>query len=564
LQDWLKRHGLVLAIVAVVIALTDAYYLGDTADYVGSVLTNATNPQGARWNPLWEFGHLLWRPLGLILLKVLHSVSSDGFGLPPHLLLTRAFIAVNILCGVGVAVLTHSLALSVTRSRLIAACVAIAFLVSNGVLNYTQTGNAYITGLFFVTLGVWVIRQGIDSGRFSTGAAIAGGSAVAVSALFWFPFAFVAPAAAAMPFIWQRSLNASRNAVIGFVLQILVAAGLVLLLVYGAVVLHLGIHSVADLKEWVLSAGHGVKPGLATNSMRLVFGIPRSFIELGDDGKLIKRYLLRDPYAETTLVDVVRTAAPPLLLFYSTLAALVWAAAKSAEGRRVLWVCAAAAIPVIFFAVVVFEAGSMERYFPVYPFLALLVACGLQNTSWRNPHRYLAAILFAVIVVRSGLAMSHSRAEQRQQAQATRITPVRQDAARSDVLVLLNYQDELMHFVKTFPFHPSNRPSPVPIFCVFEPGNARMNVWREDFAARVIKAWNDGGTVWVSKRFITERPSPEWNWVEGDDRRISWAGSREFFRQFEYNRDSGGADGFVALQRSEANRNHLLPLIASR
>lgn len=560
----LKQHGFVITLFVAAVLFTDAYYLGDTADYVGSVLSRGDNNGAAKWDPLWEFGHVLWRPLGLVLLKALYALSADGFGLPAHLLLTRAFIAVNVLCGLGVAVLMHALALSATRSRIIAGCTAAAFILSNAILNYTQTGNAYIAGLFFVTLGVWVIKRSTDAGRLAIRAAIWGGMAVACAALFWFPYAFVIPAAALIPLVWRRPGNAPTGTGIRFAIQTICAAGLVMALVYGAVILHLRIHSIGDLQDWVASAGHGVKPGLATNSMRMVFGIPRAFIELGDDGKLIKRFLLRDPYAPTSAMDVARTAFPPLVLFYGAVAMLLWSAAKSLEGRRAIYSFAIASLPVILFAVVIFEAGSMERYLPIYPFLALVLAAGLDNGSRLNAHRYLAGVLLALIVVRSGLAMSHPRAAERQREQADRIQPVRQDVNRTGVLVLLNYQDELMHFVKTFPFHPSNRPKPVPIFCVFEPGNARMNVWRESFAKRVIQAWDDGGTVWLSKRFVADRPVAPWDWVEGDDPRITWAGSRDFFRQFEYHRDSGGDDGFIELQRSEANRNHLAPLISSR
>jgi hypothetical protein len=382
--------------------------------------------------------------------------------------------------------------------------------------------------------------------------------------LFWFPYVFVAPAAAVISLVYRRSSDVTLQNALRFALKTLIATSLVLILVYGAVVLHLGISSPSEVKDWILSAGHGVKPGMVTNSMRMVFGIPRSFIEMGDDGKMIKRYLYRDPYAPTSIADIATTSGLPLALFYGTLAVLLWSASRSREGRQALLILAVAAAPVGFFAVVVFEAGSMERYLPIYPFLALAVAHGLQPAFRWNVHRWLAAVLFGFIAIKSGMAMSPMRAAERQQAQVDRIGAIRQELSSTGVLVILNYQDEVMHFAKTYPFHPLNRPKAVATYSVFETGNARMNIWREEFAQRVVRAWNEEGTVWVAKRFLAERPLPSWNWVEGEDARISWTLSREFFRQFEYERETGGEDGFVVLKRSEANRSRLEPLAASR
>jgi hypothetical protein len=89
------------------------------------------------------------------------------------------------------------------------------------------------------------------------------------------------------------------------------------------------------------------------------------------------------------------------------------------------------------------------------------------------------------------------------------------------------------------------------------PGTSWNTHWREDFASRVLATWRAGGATWISKRALSERPKAEWNWAEGDDRRVSWKDFPNLCRQFELGDSVGGPDGFVQILSSPKNEQFL-------
>ena len=54
------------------------------------------------------------------------------------------------------------------------------------------------------------------------------------------------------------------------------------------------------------------------------------------------------------------------------------------------------------------------------------------------------------------------------------------------------------------------------------PGQEENAHWREHFGRRIVAVWDKGGDVWIAKRLLAETPRPEWTWVEGDDKYLSW------------------------------------------
>ena len=56
---------------------------------------------------------------------------------------------------------------------------------------------------------------------------------------------------------------------------------------------------------------------------------------------------------------------------------------------------------------------------------------------------------------------------------------------------------------------------------------------------------------------MSARPQAHWNWVEGDDKRVSWTDVYSFFIGFELGESVGGDDGFVRLLPSERNKSLL-------
>ena len=59
-------------------------------------------------------------------------------------------------------------------------------------------------------------------------------------------------------------------------------------------VAHLHLFRLQDLLTWISTASHGVDHIRGVS--RAVFGFARSFVNMGRDGLLYKRFLLHDPY----------------------------------------------------------------------------------------------------------------------------------------------------------------------------------------------------------------------------------------------------------------------------
>ena len=67
--------------------------------------------------------------------------------------------------------------------------------------------------------------------------------------------------------------------------------------------------------------------------------------------------------------------------------------------------------------------------------------------------------------------------------------------------------------------------------------------------------------MWIRKRVLAARPRPEWNWVEGADPRLSWAGIHTFFSRLDVGQSIGDDDGFALLLSSPNNRALFIRLL---
>src|SRR5262249_50797939 len=144
---------------------TNAHFMADTGGYIVSILAYdgvseyvAENPVVGDFhseNPFWDFGHLLWRPLGLVLYKTLGPLSKFLVGSDPGINVVFLLMALNFVAGLVCVLLLHSLVMRITGNLLAANLAAIAFIFSHGFLNFAQTGSAYITGLALLLSGIY-------------------------------------------------------------------------------------------------------------------------------------------------------------------------------------------------------------------------------------------------------------------------------------------------------------------------------------------------------------------------------------------------------------------------
>jgi len=553
---------LVAALYVSASLFTNAHFMADSGGYVVSILSYAgvdeyvvENPTAANFraeNSFWDFGHLLWRPLGLLLFKIFRPLSSLVIGPDPAHNVMFLLMAVNFIAGLVSAVLLYLLIDSLTNRRWLTVFVAACFIFSNGLLNFTQTGSSYIAALAFLIAGLYLLLK--DKGNLSTRNAIGGGLACAAAVTMWFPFIVVVPATLLAPFVLFGSARPLKSSTIYAGAAFSVAA----LAAYLVVMMAIGVHSVADLREWIVVAAHGVRQ---SGLPRMLFGFARSLIHLGNDGVLFKRFLLHDSLNPVSAFDLVRFSLWKLMLFYLAVATtLLGLLLKSA--RRMLVLFLLTALPLIAFAIK-FDGGAVERYLPLYPIIFLAFGWVLAQSQLPRLLKIVPVLFFCVAILVNSSVMARMVLDRQKQQTSERVQAVVPKLKPNSWLVTTHLQDDLVNFQASFPFEPINRHNIYHVYPLVVLNSDQAARWQEEFAANMLKAWSNGGDAWLSARMLSVKPEPHWNWVEGDDPRVKWDDIYKFFSQLHTGDVASGADGFVLLEKSDANVQ-LLNMIVQR
>jgi hypothetical protein len=542
LAGWLRTYGLAIALYIAVIALTGAQFMGDTVGYAEAIVESK----------LFEFGHFLWFPLGWILSAALGPFT----GLDARMNVIFALVAANWIAGLLSVVLIYSLVIRIAQREWVANLVTSGFIISQGFLDLAQTGCSYIPGLALLMLGLWLMIREEQRRNYSLASAVLAGSAFAAAIGLWFPYVTVVPGTlTASLFIFgftrERFTFAARAAVV------LCGVGA---LIYGSAAAAQGIHTWSGLRDWIHSSSHGITDH--GNLPRLVFSIPRSFTFTGHDGVLFKRFLHHDPFNPVSFMGLVGAGLWKLLFFYLLLGATVLGLMRSMGGRRFLLFLTTSAVPLTALALY-WEAGAIERYVPLYPAIFLCFAYLLSQSPPLIAYRFLLVAWIAANLIVNFTAMTKSTLAERQERVAARIEALEPVLKPKSSVATISQQDELWAFYWDFPFHPINRHRSLAVFHIQEPGTTQILVWRQEFATKARSVWSDGGDLWISKRVLSPRPAAEWNWVEGEDPRISWADIYGYFSQFEFGQAVGGEDGFYLLSPSAKNKQLMAALRSS-
>jgi hypothetical protein len=553
---------LIAALYVSASVFTNAHFMADSGGYVVSILAYAgvdeyvvENPTAANFraeNSFWDFGHLLWRPLGLLLFKIFRLLSSRVIGPDPAHNVMFLLMAVNFVAGLVSAVLLYLLIDLLTNRHWLAVFVAACFIFSNGLLNFTQTGSSYIAALAFLIAGLYLLLKG--KGDLSKRNAIAGGLACAAAVTMWFPFVPVVPATLLAPIALFGSARRLKLPIIyaGAAFSVAVLAA------YAVVMVAVGVHSVADFREWMAVATHGVRQ---SGLPRMLFGFARSFIHLGNDGVLFKRFLLHDSLNPVSALDLVRFSLWKLMLFYVAAAAvLLGLLLKSA--RRMLVLLLLTALPLIAFAIK-FDGGAVERYLPLYPVIFLALGWVLAQSQLPRVVKIMPVLFFCVAILVNSSVMARVVLDRQKEQTSGRVQAVVPKLKPNSWLVTTHLQDDLVNFQANFPFEPINRHNTYHVYPLVVLNSDQAARWQEEFAANMLKAWSRGGDAWLSARMLSAKPEPHWNWVEGDDPRVKWDDIYKFFSQLHKGDVASGADGFVLLEKSDANVQ-LLNMIVQR
>jgi MFS family permease len=544
---WLKVAPVIVIFLSAV-WLTRPSYIADTARYINEIRVHRAGLLPAGQDPFWDFGHTAWRPLINALFDRFGYLVQRARGGDEVQVLAWLMIALNV-CAAFAAVLLLWAIVRRCAGAWAALIVSAALLCTNAVLDYSRSGAPYVAALACLLASLWLADLSARRRRYFLPALA--GLCLGGSVVLWFPFVLAIPAAILYAaYAWKGPTGArirALAAIAGF-------CGIAIIGTYSIVAQKRQIGSYAEMKSWIASSRNNWDQ--TDKLKRAISGVPRSFLDLGDDTLRLKRYVFHDPYAPVTLADVLFTPGTlKVLLFYLFTGAMLAALWKDARSREVLFLLFAAAVPVLLFAVTLFEPGSTERYLPAYPFFFLAAARALEaGGPGRHVRRWLgAAFLIGVLCAGNIYAKAGPRAAGNYSAFLARKEVLDNRAPRDSMAAVINFWDPLYRIPPLRLLDSRAQLRNVRVYDTIEVASTRVFRWRQEFAQNALTHWSRHGQVWLSRRLLAARPQPDWKWVEGDTGRVSWRELTRFFRSLHVESEVGGSDGFVLLTRDDYN-----------
>ncbi len=526
-----ERLRVILAAVAVsvlILAITTPENTGDARDYAHDV---ATAPSSGS-TTLLEPGHLLWRPLGVILREAIGGFSpgrAASIRDAQNMLAVVSRVA-TVLLATCIGLMTLALVGSVPAG------VAGATLAALGacVVNYGQAGVAYVASAALTSLAVLLGTTGPPAARLPRAAAA--GILLALSVLLWLPFILVIPAALVAIYQLPPPGNVSRRRA---ALTATMACALVGIPVYLVAAAANNIESIPGFVHWIGQSSHGIsRPGVA----RVVLGMSRSFVNMGNDGSEVRRYLVGDSLNPVTRAELATLSLwPKIALFYLALGCVAWFALQRDRGRELLLCFLVAMVPVMALGVA-WSGGEEERYLPLYPFLFPLVVWAAWSAA-RERQRLVptAVAVFGSLLMINLWALGPVVAHRRSVAQGSRLGCVAPMLSANAVIVVPHMGDPLVTFDRDRLTEPPRSAETRILFLLpstLRPGEA----WEETLAYWVQEATSAGGRVFVPA-YVVDSVPPRWAaWVEGEEYGVRWSEVRKAFAALEMKRPCEGTE----------------------
>ncbi len=530
-----------VAVYAVMSQLTGAFFMADTVDYGTDVYHHIYPPP----RTFWDFGQLFWRPLGWLLFRIFAPVIGWFTAPDPWTGVIRILMTLNWLAGLACVLLLRACLHRFSIRPTIANFCTLAFLLSNAFLNYIHTGSPYIPGLTFLLVGLYLLAGPAETSPSPWRPVWAAG-ALALAVCLWFPCIFAVPGILATPLLYRGDSHYNRTLALRATIYFLIMG----LFAYGLVMVGLGLYTPEGIFRWV-TAKSAATVGVQ-GITRAIFGLARSFINMGDDAVLFKRFLLHDPYNPVSAVELARASLLKLFLFFGLLIVVLKQLLRSAD-RRIFWAFLAVAAPVFAFAPFS-HGGNIELYLPFCPIFFIAVGCALTDDRAPAYLKWFSAVVLLVGIFSNFSATSiFTLGKERQHAQerVKDLLPLLNSKSR---VIVLDVNDEFQNFKRSYPFLPIVRYDMIRTYAAVNVGTPKDLHWQRDLAQFVLKTWGAGGDIWVSMRVLEVRPQRNWNWVEGADPHVTWSMVRSFFAEFDYGRSAGGEDGFLLLPSTERNK----------
>ena len=541
----LKTYWIPFFIYLVATSMTRAPWIGDTVGYARAI-------EQARFD---DFGHFLWLPLGWLASRALGPFAEFAVGSNERLKIVWTLMLINWLAGLAVVLMIYDLSRRMVTKLWIALISSTAVVFTHGFLISVHSGNSYVPGLALLCVGLSILLSANDRSVLRWRTPLAAGTALAISVSLWVPFVYAIPAALVSPIlVYGRS---RQHLVLAGRTTLVMSVVAATIFVIGAT--FLGIHTVGGLLAWVESASHGL---VGNNGIpRMALGFSRSFINVGDDGVLFKRFLVGDPFNPVTVFDLARRSAWKIGLFYFFIGSMLLTLSRTAQGRRLVALWFVNAIPVLGFGLM-WQGGDLERYMALYPVTYVGLAHGLSGDRSR---RWFLPVTLAFVGATSVASMERmarpavARQEDKALARLKDLMPL---LKAESLVCTINQQDPVWSFTWNFPFHPLNRDDRLNTYNMIEPGTSREERWREEFAAHALDTWRRGGDVWITVRVQSAKPQFDWVWAEGGDS-VSWTDITGLFARLQLGEPVGADDGFALLLPSVLNQEAVRELVPS-
>ncbi|HLH02990.1 MAG TPA: hypothetical protein VKX25_09490 [Bryobacteraceae bacterium] len=524
----------------------------DTFDYARHVIDQSHHLFKPHQSPFWDFGHVLWRPLGFAVWTPLAG-SLRAF-LPDDILAAGSVLmGLSIVTGLAGAIFLYLLLARTTGKAELAAAVTVAYLATHALLFYTPTGMAYIAGISCQIAALYFFDRFTSRGHLDALHGALAGLLLGLSVVIWFPYVLSVPGIICYALLIPEKSSTGvvspdvRHripATLGFAAG---TAGL-LLAVYVPVMIWCGFTHPSAIAEWIARSRYDKAP--INGLVRMVVAIPRALFVLDRGTNEWKRMLFQ--HHSVSPVLLIKTGIWKLALVYAMFALLAVRLWGSLRGRRLLVCLLVLALPVAVFAAFLFEAGPPERYLALFPLLFIGFAWMLAERRSGRIERGIVLAFFGCMLVTNVAALARFRSDSVLDSGRNRLQALQPVLSTKDCILVLSLQDETIEFVYAHPYSQLSRDRYL-LTPAVPWGTIHVRQWREQLAGHIQNVWKHDGRIWISRRLFAPRPNPAWNWVEGDDPRVSWAEVRTFFCSLDLGTSVGGADGFSELARTPKN-----------
>lgn len=553
-HNWARWLVIALGLYIIILVLTRPADYVDSMSYAKHIVDHQEHRAAPNNDPLWEFGHPLWRPLGLVVWSLFRGPLDAPFGGEKIFGVLSGLVALNILGGLIAVALMFMLLARIGRSAPVAALLATGFAATNAIINYSQTGMAYVVGIACQLAGLYLICRAIQREQLALKQAILAAVPLGLSIAIWFPYILPMAGLLCFALLWTTDGKPpvwKRRAV--FTLQIGAGIAALVVLSYIGVMTAAHIHSVDNARQWVARARHEIQP--TRGVLRTVGGIPRGFFWLGGGSTVWKEKLFGGGRSHISAGDLLRAGIWKLALVYAILLLTCIQLWKSVRGRALMICLAVAAVPVLWFAAFVFDPSPPERFLALFPLLFCGFAIILSDRNSISARIAIPVFVVAMLAVNCS-AMLRFRAEPQMQQVAVRLQTIVPKMGPNDYVLALASTEGTFRFLAEHPFAPESR-TQFQFYPVIEKNTIKLVTWRQRAADLMLNVWRSGGHVWLSRQLLAQTPKLEWNWVEGDDPRIRWPELPAFFGQLQLGEPFGGPDGFVEVLPSDKNKQLL-------